>query len=792
MKNNRLTELELEYFRGATQRTAIKFDNSKPLIIVFGENGTGKSTLVDGMDLIANKTVGSLKDRSSTSESKHAPSIKKKTKDIKVSLHRGSDEWKGSYTGSKVCITPTENIPVIEILRRSQLLKLIESPPSKRYGIIQYFIDVRGIEASEAALGKAATETNKELEQVIQDKQDSEEQLIEIWESNNSQGDSWEEWVKEKAAIKTEDLGEDINHLEEILSKIKDFNTRNCDYLSAIDLLVKAQSNLTVVDNELNTSQEEWTAQTPHIIDTLEATDKLLKEGWDKNACPVCKKENTVGELQEEVSKSLDVIKALKLLHSKKQGVDREVEVAESSIQQETTKLIKACNELLKIIQQKPLDEITELELDFPQLENTLSKDNLTQSKLEDTILEFQKLVDLGSLFSTTQDQLQQDKGQLNVITNSYNRYNEANERTLPLAEILKRLELTKTIVREHRINFIQNILKLVSDKAHHLYERIHPDEEIKSGRLELDTNKRGSLMQYAEFAGEADIEPQGFFSDSHLDTLGFCYWLALAKLENPEDKIIVLDDVFTSVDAAHIHRIVELLDTECHNFSQLFIFTHNRSWRDKYRFNQAASNKVQLIELRRWTPNRGVSHDKSKPEIEEIQSLLTEFSEGGSSLQRQEIASRCGILLEALLTHLSMQYRCMVPHTPDSSYTLGDLLSGCGKLMKVLKVQRLDENHLNGDETILPEAVSPKPEFDVLKEMSYIRNQIGCHFNLSGAGLSDVEVEEFGNATLLFARLVVCDHCGEIPRADKSTHRKCSCHPEEEKTQTRLIPAKM
>ena len=46
--------------------------------------------------------------------------------------------------------------------------------------------------------------------------------------------------------------------------------------------------------------------------------------------------------------------------------------------------------------------------------------------------------------------------------------------------------------------------------------------------------------------------------------------------------------------------------------------------------------------------------------------------------------------------------------------------------------------------------------------------------------------IEQFGEATVSFARLVVCEHCGEVPRSDKSQFRQCSCQ------RTRLLPAKM
>ncbi len=45
--SNPIEKLRLKHFRGASQSSEVTFDTKKSLVMVFGENGTGKSTIAD-------------------------------------------------------------------------------------------------------------------------------------------------------------------------------------------------------------------------------------------------------------------------------------------------------------------------------------------------------------------------------------------------------------------------------------------------------------------------------------------------------------------------------------------------------------------------------------------------------------------------------------------------------------------------------------------------------------------------------------------------------------------------
>jgi recombinational DNA repair ATPase RecF len=127
-----ISKIALHHFRGASQPVDLAFDKTKPLIMIFGENGTGKSTLIDAIDLISNECVGSLDGKSSATVKQHGPTIGRKPADVSIQIVSGAQQWRGSLSGSKVAITGPTPRPRVHMLRRGQLVKLTEAQPAQR------------------------------------------------------------------------------------------------------------------------------------------------------------------------------------------------------------------------------------------------------------------------------------------------------------------------------------------------------------------------------------------------------------------------------------------------------------------------------------------------------------------------------------------------------------------------------------------------------------------------------------------------------------------------------------
>lgn len=326
--------------------------------------------------------------------------------------------------------------------------------------------------------------------------------------------------------------------------------------------------------------------------------------------------------------------------------------------------------------------------------------------------------------------------------------------------------------MRHQRKALSQQLLDDVAMECNRLYEVLHPNEGLAISRLSLDPKLRASLNQAVQFAGHDGVPPQAYFSEAHLDTLGFCFWLAVAKRDAESGSlVIVIDDVFTSVDAQHLTRITDLIVDESNHFSQTIMTTHHLTVREKFRNSYGAGQVTEVLDLHGdWDVRRGIVFTKALLAVEELRTFTTVYP-----FDRQAAASKAGIILEELLDALTVQYQCKLPRKTTNAYVLSELLDGTADIMKKIKVQGLDGE---------PER-TPGLWIAKIRLHNLVRNQVGAHYNVQGHGISDSDVKEFVALTVAFAESLTCRSCGRMPHKGDGTHYRCSCPPGKRTTMT-------
>jgi hypothetical protein len=221
------------------------------------------------------------------------------------------------------------------------------------------------------------------------------------------------------------------------------------------------------------------------------------------------------------------------------------------------------------------------------------------------------------------------------------------------------------------------------------------------------------------------------------------------------------------SVDEKHLDRIINLIHSESQNFAHVFISTHYRPWRERYRNHRAPNSNIQFIELRGWSKERGISLARPELMLNEIKSYL----DPPANFHRENLSGASGRFLEALLDFLTYNFQCRLKRKTANDYTLSELLDGLSSnLLKLLKVQKMEL--LSDDQfstTNYSEEIFLKPIIDEIKNLKAVRNQVGAHFTFDGALVGDTDIEDFARATIKLAEILICPVTRSLPDRNKS-----------------------
>ena len=158
------------------------------------------------------------------------------------------------------------------------------------------------------------------------------------------------------------------------------------------------------------------------------------------------------------------------------------------------------------------------------------------------------------------------------------------------------------------------------------------------------------------------------------------------------------------------------------------------------------------------WDITAGIRHGRSPMAVEELQEL-----EAAPRLDRQAAASKAGILLEQLLDQLTRRYRCRLPRKDEAAYTLGELADAVDtKLARILRSEQIDDHGAWQSSEL-------KPLIDAATDYTWVRNQVGAHFNIKSAAIPDPMIREFSKRVLALAEVMICRSCGQLPNKNKT-----------------------
>lgn len=753
----KLNSLSIKSFRGAVKPLTIDFDPSKKISMIFGENGNGKTTISDALACLCTDGRGTF-DRPSVNKA-YLQSIGAKVEDVSISLNTTSGEFTALLNASPIATfrkSPVDGIPVLRPLSRKQIIDLIDEAPAQRYEKLREYLDVSGVMQCEDELRKLVRSTKSELEREVKSLSDATHTLERAWEDEGKPKGSWEEWAKTEYEKDFSKESEKLAQLSDSLRRWEEASGRYHAIINHKETFINTKLAVEKLEKQLADIEKSGKGSSITLLSVLESAQRFITEEHGLKNCPVCK--NTVERkgLLESMGVQINSMKEL-------QRVNKELTAASKT------------KENSNAVYENSLKEFNPLIVDFCSGISSFLGDSSASTKMNASILDSAKkgkaydgfatnLKELGDLMTKIKEKataIDKTIKQFNLINSSYKSILSSKGKAETLTLLSAAVEKANKIVESTRKEFIETSLNSVSKDIEKMYGQMHPGEGLGDIKLFLKTTGKNSIELSSTFHTEKGVTPQSLYSESHLDTLGICVFIALARKYNSGNTILLLDDVMMSVDEAHLDRFIELLHEVSDDFTHVLLTTHYRPWRDRYRNNRADASKVHFLELRQWSIELGITFQNGKTDVEELRRLLSD-----SYFDRQKLASTSGVILENVLDFLTYKFGSRLPRKPKNDYTLRELLNGLStKLVGVMRVEHLQKGEDGKfSKTVIDKQQGLKSLIDKIKDLSFVRNLVGAHFNLEGSSISDKDIKEFAESTLELSDLLICPDLGSLP----------------------------
>ncbi|MDL2246777.1 AAA family ATPase [Methanobrevibacter sp. OttesenSCG-928-K11] len=770
----KIKNLNIKAFRGISCLN-IPFD-SKSLILV-GENGTGKSSIVNALEYFFTENVSPLKGTRAISFEKHGHNVNFNKNDLKVSITFDSNQKAYRNIEDGLSCNDNELKDYINniakskfILRRRELLNLVESIPSERHERIISLIGLGELDKIEENLNKTKKEFNKEYNE-LKNKINNNYNIISNY-LNLDENNLRDVLIKLNIKFKNNNLKEidSLNDLDEI-NKILRNNNEIHNEIDFLDNLIQEIKDLNKnfkeldLDNKINEINNLIAKISKLGLDNslnqynfFSSAQKIIR---NNDKCPLCKQDINLDDLNNLINENLDLLNDIKKLN----------------------KNIKELSSNLKLDLFNIINILESLEIELKNNEkyssysNKISSFNISLTKLINQLeniesgninpininhdFNLKELNDILENLEKIKSKIELDDNNKKLIEISEMIFKIENS-TQEIQELNNKLKISKSNLNKAEILYntfkttknkeVKAIFEYIKKDLHEFYNFLHPNELHKDIELSLEEEFKNSVFLKINSFDIENEDPRAYASEGHLDTLGLCIFLAFIKEFNQDIPYIILDDVVTTVDASHREKIAKLILKEFPD-KQLIITTHDKLW-----FKQMS----QMLGPFEVQDNFLKSELIKKDSDDDIQ-IIGVKGKWPTILEKLENND------EVCAGNLSRQYYeevldniCRNIHAPlplkDQGYTVHDYRMAINSRKKsVFKAIKSEEF---------------KDEFELAfkkLDASIIGNLLS-HNNPMALNISIEEVETFAHAVHNLKEVFSCDNCNRYLRYTSSS----------------------
>ena len=647
----KVKRLEISGIRGIRKDISIDLDSSKS-ILIYGDNDSGKSSIADAFEWfyydkiehlsteeIGSKGVSALRNffLPDNEDAYVEVSCSDSKCDCRKKLFYNKSKLTSEYLNTSQNFKDYLNASLKEnlILRYKDLLRFILSTKAQKLEEISQIIGFSEVSKIKGVLKRAVNDLKKELKIKNYDNHISikQSQIIEQIDQNIVDDEQYLRAVRElvtplNLSIKVVD-NSSIDTILELLKKPEDKEAiaQQLSYEKVIENL----NNFKASFNNICLSYKAFHEKCQQIAKDQDKLKKislepLLSQGlsilekrlYEDDKCPLCLLDKDREELIAELRKRLE---ELTIIKKEKDTALDEQNTTQRFVQGALTEIENALKEKCLL-----LEESYVLRKGIEQIKETTStalekirKASLSELELinkpEDFIsLDAPALQSVISALVSKKEKIITGKkdditftvySKISSVRQSYNEIKFLKKASEILTQQQLSMELIYNEFVKKQREGLCSFLEFISRDINELYIFMNDSEnvsEIELIPLDDDDEFVGITLQF-NFHGKPESPPHKYLSESHLNCLGICLFLASVKAFNKLNRFIVLDDVISSFDTNHRARFARLLVERFSDY-QIFLFTHEKDWFELV--SSMVKGKNWMIKKVRWDHDNG------------------------------------------------------------------------------------------------------------------------------------------------------------------------------------------
>lgn len=667
----KISKLEVIGLRGIKAPLSLDLDGKS--ILLYGDNGTGKSSLSDSLEWYYTDSVSHLTgeeiDLKSALRNYYLEKTEVSAIDLSLSKPMFSSERNLFFKKDKLISefsnisddfnqylnrSKKENI----ILRHQFLREFIDRTKGQKLSNLADIIGYSEVNKTKDILKKVFNGLKSEIKSQNYETQitTQKETLISKIGASVSQEANLLEILNGIIAplgIKTKIIA--MSDIDTVLNQLKTpATTRFTSELTFLEKCHTALSNLSrevsLIDSEYEKYFKEFmiiandveAIMQTFLAELLQAGNEVLSKKYHKlDSCPLCLQPKRIEELQAEIKTRL-------------------TQIAESSKKKATFDNAKISITAIATERIRRLDMLSgEPQLNEPANQEIVMAIKGLRQKLETYQKAGNERVSSGNKIGTAAAlKLQEeDFAQIATIEARTEKIRAAiagDNTTLWYANIsaardaflkIKKFEVERAKLEQQKDSLeviynafvikqkegLQNFIDNFSGTINDFYQDMNPGElfgELRIVTMGDEDELTGITIEYL-YNGVWASPPQKYFSESHLNCFGLAFFLASVIAFNKENKFIVLDDIISSFDTTHRNRFANLLVEKFKDF-QIILLTHEEEW-FKFVRQLAKRNGQWLIKEIRWSEDKGTHIEESTGDLKQL--IETKLAEGDTGL---------------------------------------------------------------------------------------------------------------------------------------------------------------